>query len=338
MLLLPACGGRQATPPTAQASVSPAAPTAASQSPSPELTESPPTTARPAPPETIVAVSQDERIVVLRASDGSVVRTLTEPRTGDLGITGLALSPDRRTVWFGQHITAVPGECDSELVNIPVTGGQRTVLARSGADTIVGDPAPRPGTDSVAYVRGQCGTDDNSLVLQDPSGRERFIGGVSSLGWSKDGRRVLTAGYATDEPAELTFVEVDDGARITAETVLPALENPPGDCQTDAILYAAELLFGVTGCMGSGGYQGTLVLLDPASGGRSRVIVSLPPRVLFGSVSLDASGHHVLYGTEPFEDRDDAGSASLWGVWRLTLGEDRPVEVGRNLRYESAVW
>lgn len=168
-----------------------------------------PTIATPTPTnDQIVAVqgpnNGGDRLVVLSADDGRVIRTLAE----DIGITfgGISATPDGQTVYFARRRTALP--CDRiEIAKVPSGGGEVEVV---GAGI---SPLVSPDGRTLAYVRSPaddpCGPNSEIVRLSLVSGEESVFAvnevrdGVASprvpVSWSPDGASWLVATCCADQ-------------------------------------------------------------------------------------------------------------------------------------------
>jgi hypothetical protein len=107
-------------------------------------------TTRPAPataaPATLVAADERGRIVELSADDGTQVAELAGEATTGGSVAGLAVSLDRRTVYFAASDPLVGLPCDSTVVTLDVAEGQTTTIGPGFA------PALSPDGGRLAYV------------------------------------------------------------------------------------------------------------------------------------------------------------------------------------------
>ena len=161
----------------------------------------------------VVVVDADGRVVVLDAGTGDEVRDLLDGvRVDDPASNDIAVSPDRTGVFVA--IPPDDPEGDSEIVRVPVDGGEPETIAVGTA------PAVSPDGDTLAFVTYEQRTDgpghpDPVVVLHDlASGQEsRLAAGqhfqfVPDVEWTADGAAlVFTAGeihtglYAVDPDA-----------------------------------------------------------------------------------------------------------------------------------------
>jgi hypothetical protein len=163
-----------------------------------------------------------DRLVVLSADDGRVIRTLAE----DIAITfgGISATPDGQTVYFARRRTALP--CDRiEIARVPSTGGEVEVVG-PGVHPLVS-----PDGRTLAYVRppadDPCGPLSEIVRLDLASSveevfavnevRDEVATPRHPVAWSPDGSSWLVAICCTDEWWSGVFVEPvgnPGGARV----------------------------------------------------------------------------------------------------------------------------
>ncbi|MEX1143850.1 MAG: hypothetical protein WEE69_00885 [Acidimicrobiia bacterium] len=194
-----------------------------------------------------------DRLVVLSADDGRVIRTLTE----DVGITfgGISATPDGETVYFSRRRAALP--CDRiEVAKVPSAGGDVEVVA-TGTNPLVS-----PDGRTLEYVRSPaadpCGRRTEVISRNLETGEETVwvaseacegCATLSPVAWSPDSARWIVAGCCANEwwssvsvvpvgsPGDTRFLNLPtpaDGATYLPDgRVLVALEDsaPPDGAQ-----------------------------------------------------------------------------------------------------------
>jgi hypothetical protein len=173
---------------------------------------------RPAPPEQIVAVTEDGRLVVVDTATGAEVRELAHPADprvpdeegpGPNTIDGLDVSPDGELVWFSTCCEPISGA----PYRVPLDGSAPEAPAG------VGGYAPDYGA-SARYVANvtSVGIDiedpngDFGLTWRAPSG---VAGNIQAVAWSLDGR---TAAITYGQERRLALLDVTGFLGAESET------------------------------------------------------------------------------------------------------------------------
>jgi len=270
----PPSGGQVKPPPAATASLSP------STLPSPLGI---PLRA----PKTFAAVTSDGRIALVSAATGQVVGYLTAAGPGG-GPSELAPTADRKTIYFSRG----DGTCAGHLATVAVDGGREIALQGSGLRGPEQWPAARPTGTEIAFARYDCATYKASLVVANLGSEQHFPSeGIAFASWSSDGGRLAYS----DGPA-ITILDVNAGGAVTSSHGLPAVQG----CQlTHPEFVPQTRLLAVAEACGVEGpnRQVKIVTVDPTSGEVRNVLLTLRTGMELVSMSFDATGQFLLYGT-----------------------------------------
>jgi hypothetical protein len=267
--------------------------------------------APPSAGEEVVAAFGD-RIVLLAANDGHVVRTLVEgPEAA--GASTAVPTPDGAWVYFGRG-TPTCGDQSPTISRVPAVGGSVEAVAAGWA------PRVSPNGRLLAYAAlrsASRGCDQpHVLVVRDLTNgtEERLdygpdIQGVTPVAWSSDSTRlVLVSPPVTYRQVEIT------------ETGLHQLEPPrlpPGN----GVIFLGDGEL-VTSLQTPSSTR--IVAVDPATGDTRRTLVEVgTPLVL---IAADSSGSRFLL-TGPVSD----GGAGH-DLYRASTDELTPTKLASNVR------
>jgi hypothetical protein len=293
----------------------------ADEGPAPKTTITPvdPTTTTTVPPSdptgrpsVAVAVSEQNRLVVLETATGRARRVLYQgPTPDDRGagkVSSVSLSPDGRTVWFA--VAGAYDECEDFAVHrVPLAGGEVERMATGGSPSVSPD-GRQLAYAAAAEAHGGPVTDPasclNSVVVRDlETGAERAwvatddwwdrLSAVDHLTWAPDSRRL--AFQQSYEGAAVRLIDTAGSGTIASAGNLPP--TPPWDW-IDSLgapvwLPAGDRVAVVGTCCyaDEGPHNGEYVALaiDPATGAVEE-LRALPEGGL--SLDVDATGRHLL--------------------------------------------
>lgn len=163
-----------------------------------------------------------ERIVVINATDGSLVTTLT---TDDLSnYAHLDWSPDGSRILFS-------GDLDFtgyEIWSVSSSGGAPTKLSNSTGDNWYPKWSPDGGT--IAFFSSREGGYTGAIYKMSPDGltvtRLTYTGDRSQPAWSPDGKRIVVRTYVSTQ-AEIWSMNASDGSGTANLTNHPAQDTDP---------------------------------------------------------------------------------------------------------------
>jgi hypothetical protein len=332
-------GGRADDRPVATTTIPPSGPTTITTSPPPDPPDAADPTGRPS---VAVAVSEQNRVVVLDTATGRALRVLYRgPTPGPDGagrVQSVSLSPDRRTVWFG--VAGVYERCDEYAVHrVPLAGGEVERVATGGS------PSVSPDGRQLAYAAhgGAHGAPTsepsnclNSVVIRDlGTGAERAwvpaddwwdrLSTVDHITWASDSRRL-----AFEQAYEGAAVAVIDTAVPGAITSADGLQlTPPWDwiesLGAPVWLPGDDRIAAVGTCCytDDGPHNGETVALSiDAVTDATEELRALPAGAL--SLDVDGTGRHLLV----------AQAADRRLVMVGPAGEEEVLGQG----FEGAVW
>jgi WD40 repeat protein len=188
-------------------------------------------------PRKAVAISDDGRLVLLDARSGEEIRVLwTSPRkttSGYLPIQSLALSPDRKDVYF----TKVRQNSGQAILRVPVSGGRPERITAGAAPSVSPDgkslafSVPRDLGWWKRHRRQQVNFNANSIgVLQLETGEvqawrldedeEDFFqtqGHIYATTWSPDGTHI--AYHFCYEGCEVRILDLDETSLSTSRAL-----------------------------------------------------------------------------------------------------------------------
>lgn len=278
--LVAACGtpsgGQAQPPPTATASLAP------SSSPSPLGI---PLRA----PNTFAAVTSEGRIALVSRATSKVARYLTAALPGG-GPSELAPTADRNTIYFSRG----DGTCAGHLAAVAVEGGAENALQGSGLRGPEQWPAARPAGNTIAFVRFDCATHQESLILAGLGSRseQRFPGGsIAYTSWNHDGTSLAYSDVGT-----VWVVDVNPSGTVTRSHRLPAVQ---GCLLTHATFVPETQLLTVAQACGPEGpaHQVKIVEVDPLTGEVRKLLLTLRSGMDLVSMSFDATGQFLLYAS-----------------------------------------
>lgn len=236
-----------------------------------------------------------------------------EPVAGGNFVDGVALSPDRETLYLALCCEPAPGR----LARLPRTGGEPAQLGNGDAPDVSPDGERLASIQIFLLVVTDLASGDVDAVRQAPGGE---VVALLSITWDLDGQSVYVLPLdSTEEPPRLLRVRpgVDetyaDAEVITLpDGVTPALVRVLADGRVLVVSQLPEVHFDVPG-------PSRLLAIDVDNGSVEELAV-VQQRVL--DLSLDASR------TLPILVRED-------GVV-LYLGPDGMTELGRG--FVAAAW
>jgi hypothetical protein len=271
--------------------------------------------APPAAGETVVAAFGD-RIALLSASDGHVLRTLVEGSEA-AGVSIVAPTPDGAWVYFGRG-TPTCGDQTPTIWRVPTGGGP--------VERVAAGWAPRLSPDgrflALAALRSASrGCEQaNVLVVRDlTTGTEQKldygpdIQGVTPVAWSPDSTRLVTV----SPPVTYGQVEVTSSGLRQLEP--PRL--PPGNGVVvlgDGELVTSQPTPSTT----------RIVAVDPATGNTIRTLVEVGAPLFL--IAADSSGSRFLL-TGPLADTRDGHD-----LYRASSDQPTPTKLASNVR--DAAW
>ena len=266
----------------------------------------------PGRPSVAVAVSEQNRVVVLDTATGRALRVLYQggtPRQDGAGrVQGVSLSPDRRTVWFG--VTGAFERCEEYAVHrVPLAGGEVERVATGGS------PSVSPDGRQLAYAAhgaahgaspAEATSCLNSVVVRDlDTGAERAwvptddwwdrLSAVDHLTWAPDSRRLAFA--QSYEGAAVRIIDTAVPGTITASGSLrvtapwdwvESLGAPVWLPESDRVAAVGTCCY-----TDEGPHNGETVALaiDPVTGATEEL---RPLRAGAQSLDVDATGRHLL--------------------------------------------
>jgi hypothetical protein len=302
-------GGRADDGTVVTTTIPPSGPTTVTTSPPPDPPEPRDPVGRPS---VAVAVSEQNRVVVLDTATGRALRVLYQGATPDEDGAGrvqaVSLSPDRRTVWFS--VAGAYDRCGDYAVHrVPLTGGEVERVATGGS------PSVSPDGRQLAYAAhgaahgaptAEAFSCLNSVVVRNlDTGDERAwvpaddwwdrLSTVDHLTWAPDSRRLAFA-----QSYEGTAVRIVDTAVPGTITSTSSLElTAPWDwvqsLEAPVWLPGGDRVAAVGACCytDDGPHNGEAVALTiDAVTGAVEQLRPLSARVW--SLDIDATGRHLV--------------------------------------------
>ena len=249
-------------------------------------------------PGAAVAITDDNRVVVVDTRTGAEVRELfrgsppdpKDPGTGDLG--GLSVSADGATVWFHRsgHGCANAGT----IYRVPVGGGEAEAVAEGEVPAISADGsqlayADRRGADECAGTLVVRDVETGGVTEWRQGGDDANPWAISAIAWAPDGRSL-----AIEMGSDASGIGILD---LTVDESLDDLSGLPVGGPNGAPAWSpdGQDLYATTWCCGDFSF-------DPASAQIVRVHLAdgaveevARPGAYVEALDVDASGRWLLY-------------------------------------------
>lgn len=276
-------------------------------------------------PEYLVVANSEYKLQIRKTADGSVVRELGEVdvkgKSGFSETIGfpplLAPSPDGRWLYLAR---SVPNElCDS-----PGAMAQIDRIDLTQPDSIDshlamgGGPAVSPDGRKLAYVTSStdCGPHDILVVREIESGQEqRWSAGDSFTAamphWSPDSRLIsVTLADVSGDSVRLLDTLEPEGPLLTDQPVMPFEYTALHSYLTEDEIVAMHAIEDSL----------DIITVDPSGGLQIRFLYSIPGWAGARSLSVDASGEHLLVLRE--QPDPTLVSYSVGNLETRNLGDD----------------
>lgn len=272
-------------------------------------------------PRTFAALTTDGRLAVVETATGQPTRMVSEPREGK-DISELSLTADRRYAYY-THSSQEP--CFGELGLSQLDDGPIRLPSfppASPTGFAQHRPLPRPGSGDLAFGRSTCrpiGERTNEVVIgrTGSTWSEQTYAGFVPLAWSPDGDHL----YAQEEASwSVVVLDVNPAGEVTGQRPVPLDDT----CHRASFVVSPSSGHVVADMACTAGeYRRDLLEIDPATGATVRRVVPVTSRGLWGGLSYDASGKHLLY--------TDAGGVYL-------LDGNKPIRVAPADWYADVAW